>query len=115
MSSIRSIARRRLPPDVIIIGFECDCPELDRFSCTPATLPPEQVRALTEVIKEGRTVFLPPYDVPNLKDMKKRTDFPFGADQMIKLRLEIFLIGLIRSVTVSPDRKDGGAEDGKNA
>ncbi|MBP3480824.1 MAG: helix-turn-helix transcriptional regulator [Clostridia bacterium] len=101
------------PPDVIIIGFECDCPELDRFSCTPATLPPEQVRALTEVIKEGRTVFLPPYDVPNLKDMKKRTDFPFGADQMIKLRLEIFLIGLIRSVTVSPDRKDGGAEDGK--
>ena len=38
------------PPNVIIIGFECDCPELDRFSCLPATLSLEQVRALTEVI-----------------------------------------------------------------
>ena len=32
---------------------------------------------------------------------------------MIKLRLEIFLIGLIRSVTVSPGQRDGSTDDGK--
>lgn len=84
-------------PSVIIIGFECNCPELDIFSNTPVTLTHDRQKLLTDIIKEGRTVFLPPYDVPNLTDMKKRKDFPFGADQMIKLKLETLFIELIRS------------------
>lgn len=89
------------PANVIIIGFECRSDALDQFSLRPTTLTPELQRALTEIIKEGRSVFLPPYDLPNLKDMKKRADYPFGADQMIKLGLESFLIRLIRSEEVS--------------
>ena len=84
-------------PNVIIIGFECNSNKLDVFSNTPYTLQPELIRTLTEVIKEGRFVFMPPYDIPNLKDMKKRSNFLFGADQMIKIQLERFLIELIRS------------------
>lgn len=90
-------------PNVIVIGFECDCVALEMFSRAPVTLSPSLQRLLTEVIKEGRTVFLPPYDVPNLKDMKKRKDYPFGADQMIKLKLETFFIELIRSEQNSLD------------
>ncbi len=82
--------------DVIIIGFECTCPELDSFSSFPATLSDGQKRLLTEIIKEGRSVFMPPYDVPNQKDMKKRRDYPFGADQMIKIKIEALLIELVR-------------------
>ena len=89
-------------PNVIIIGFECEAEELDAFSSTPTLLSLDCQRLLTDVIKEGRTVFLPPYDVPNLKDMRKRRDFPFGADQMIKLKLETFLIELIRSAHAHP-------------
>ena len=89
------------PANVIIIGFECRSDELNRFASRPTTLSPELQRALTESIKEGRSVFLPPYDEPNLRDMKKRADYPFGADQMIKLGLETFLIRLIRSGDVS--------------
>lgn len=85
-------------PSVIIIGFECECEKLDFFSNTPFTLSDDLIKILTEIIKEGRSVFLPPYDVPNLKDMKKRKKTPFGADQMLKLKLEIFLIQLIRSL-----------------
>lgn len=84
-------------PNVIIIGFECRADELDLFSKSPVTLEGEQQKILTEIIKEGRTVFKAPYDVPNLKDMKKRRDYPFGADQMIKLKLEMLLIELVRS------------------
>ncbi|MBR6523671.1 MAG: helix-turn-helix transcriptional regulator [Clostridia bacterium] len=84
-------------PNVIIIGFECRADELDMFSKSPVVLEGEQQKILTEIIKEGRTVFKAPYDVPNLKDMKKRRDYPFGADQMIKLKLEMLLIELVRS------------------
>ncbi|MBQ3573859.1 MAG: helix-turn-helix transcriptional regulator [Clostridia bacterium] len=85
-------------PNVIIIGFECESERLDEFSQNAYTLSNELIRILTEVIKEGRSVFLPPYDIPNLRDMKKRGDFPFGADQMLRLKFEMFLIELIRSV-----------------
>ena len=84
-------------PNVIIIGFSCNSPHLDRFSDAPVPLTVELQRLLTDVIKEGRSVFLPPYDVPNVKDMKKRKEYPFGADQMIKLKLEAFFIELIRA------------------
>lgn len=84
-------------PNVIIIGFECHSNELDIFAKTPIALTPELQRLLTDIVKEGRNVFLPPYDVPNLRDMKKRRDYPFGADQLIQIKLEAFLIELIRS------------------
>ena len=87
------------PPNVIVIGFACACEALDRFSFAPVTLSTPLVRMLTEVVKEGRAVFLPPYDIPYDEDMKKRTNYAFGADQMIRLRLELFLINLVRSHT----------------
>lgn len=83
--------------NVIIIGFECKSEELDVFSSSPVTLSDNQKKLLTEIIKEGRSVFLPPYDVPNQRDMKKRKEYPFGADQMIKIKLENLFIELIRS------------------
>ena len=83
-------------PNIIIIGFECKCEALDIFSKAPLELAGEQQKLLSEIIKEGRSVFMPPYDIPNLKDMKKREDYPFGADQMIKIGLESFLIMLVR-------------------
>ena len=51
---------------------------------------------LAEIIKEARGVYLPPYDIPNVRDMKKRKSFAFGADQLIKNYLQIFLIKAIR-------------------
>ena len=84
-------------PNVIIIGFECNCPDLDIFSEMSAELTVDQQKLLTEIIKEGRSVFLPPYDVPNQKDMKKRKEYPYGADQLIRLKLETLLIELVRS------------------
>lgn len=98
-------------PNVIIIGFECDCDELDRFSGEPVTLSLPLQKTLTDIIREGRTVFLPPYDLPGVLDMKKREDYPFGADQMIQLKLESFLILLIRSETAYNTDEVEGAND----
>ncbi len=83
--------------NVIIIGFECNSKELDMFANDIVTLNEAQKKLLAEIIKEGRNVFEPPYDIPGQKDMKKRKDIPFGADQLIKIKLENLLIELIRS------------------
>lgn len=82
--------------NVIIIGFECNSEELKEFSQSPFTLSPDQKRMLADIMKEGMSVYAPPFDLPNVLDMTKRDDFPFGADQMIKLKLEAFLISIIR-------------------
>lgn len=88
-------------PNVVIIGFECTSAMLDFFSTHIVTLSKTLTKMLTEVVNEGRYVFFPPYDVPNVKDMKKRTNFVFGADQMLKIKLEAFFIELLRTTKAS--------------
>ena len=83
-------------PNVIIIGFECESEALIDFSRNPVTLSPDHTKALARVMAEGMSIYEPPYDIPNTTYMKKRKDFPFGADQMIKIGLESFLITLVR-------------------
>ena len=89
-------------PSIIIIGLECASPRLLPFSKAPVPLSDTLERMLVEIVKEGRNVFLPPYDIPNRTDMEKREDFPFGADQLIKNLLECFLIKLIRETEAEP-------------
>ncbi len=83
-------------PNVIIIGFECESDALIQFSKSPVTLLPEHIKALARIMAEGMNIYEPPYDIPNTTYMKKRRDYPFGADQMIKIGLESFLISLVR-------------------
>lgn len=89
---------RTVAPEVIIISFRCECSRLSEFAENPVTLDSAQQKLLAEIIREGMTVFAPPYDIPNMPEMNKRSSFPFGADQMIKNLLEQFWIRLIRSV-----------------
>lgn len=83
-------------PNLIVIGFECESQELMRFSRKPVTLTSEQERSLARIMQEGMSIYEPPYDVPNMTYMPKRAEYPFGADQLIKIGLEALLIGLIR-------------------
>lgn len=85
-----------IAPNVIIIGFSCACEALAAVSRCPVTLSAEQKKMLSEVMQEGMAVFAPPYDLPNTPEMNKRTECPFAAEQMLKNRLEAFLIALIR-------------------
>ena len=85
-----------LAPGVIIIGFSCDCAALAPFSSEPTVLSVKEKRLLSEILKDGMSVYMPPYDMPNTADMKKRDSYPFGADQLLKNHLEELLISLIR-------------------
>jgi len=87
-------------PHVIIIGFECNAPQLNLFSDTPVTLLPAHRRMLADVLKEGMNLFAPPYDIPNTPEMIKREEYSFGTEQMLKLTLESFLIALVRDAAL---------------
>ncbi len=102
-------------PSIVIIGFECTSPHLSPFGAAPMPLSEELQRTLVEIIKEGRNVFLPPYDIPNRTDMQKRADFPFGADQLIRNLLECFLLKLIREREVPVLGEDAQADEGRRA
>ena len=93
-------------PSVIIIGFECSTTLIDRFSCEPTELDATAVRRLAEIVKEGRAVFKPPYNVP-VYDMKKRRNQPVGAEQMLRILLEYFLIRLLRGHTTAETAEVG--------
>ncbi len=93
-------------PTVIIIGFECSTTLIDRFSFEPTELDATAVRRLAEIVKEGRAVFKPPYNVP-VYDMKKRRNQPVGAEQMLRILLEYFLIRLVRGHTTTESAEDG--------
>lgn len=83
-------------PTIVVIGFSVKGEGLDDFSFTPTLLGEGGVKGLAEIVKEGRNVFAPPYDVPAVLDMKKKKSQPFGSEQMLKNLLEGFLIGLLR-------------------
>lgn len=95
-----------IAPNVIIIGFKCLSDELEPFSQNPITLSAEHKKMLSEIMQEGMNVYAPPYDLPNIPEMKKRSEYIYGADQMLKLRLEMFLISLIRDFKNKPSHKD---------
>ena len=84
-----------ISPSVIIIGFECDSTLIDSFSYSPIELDATAIRRLAEIVKEGRGVFKPPYNIP-VYDMKKKKHQQLGAEQMLRILLEYFLIRLIR-------------------
>lgn len=101
-------------PHVIIIGFECTASQLELFSDTPVTLLPVHRRMLADVLKEGMNLFAPPYDIPNTLEMKKRAEYSFGTEQMLKLSLESFLIALVRDrVQLHPDTSHLAPVDSK--
>ncbi len=83
-------------PTIVVIGFSAKGEGLDDFSFTPTPLGEGGIKQLAEIVKEGRNVFAPPYDVPAVLDMKKKKIQPFGSEQMLGNLLEGFLIGLVR-------------------
>ncbi len=92
--------------NIIIIGFECKSKNLEKLTHAPLHLTDELEKMLVEIVREGRSVYLPPYDIPNTRNMKKRRRFTYGADQLIKNYLQIFLIKCLR---LSDSLKSGEA------
>jgi len=94
-------------PTVIIIGFECGAGDIDLFSRTPTCLDDAEIKKLAEIVKEGRNVFMPPYNIP-VYDMKKKKEQIYGSEQVLKILLEYFLLKLIRKYRYNENPDESG-------
>lgn len=103
--------REDISPNIIIIGFECSAEALDRLTYAPTPLTEELQKMLAEIIKEGRAVYEPPYDIPYIRDMKKRRHFTYGADQLIQNYLQIFIIKSLRLLESLEENKAQNPEN----
>ena len=90
----------KVETSLIIIGFECRFPALSDLSKKPFSLNETEVKQLAAIVKEGRNVFAPPYNVP-VYDMVKKSNPVFGSEQMLRSLLEGFLLGLLRKYVFS--------------
>ena len=80
---------------LIIIGFTCQSDKLRCVSNKPLRLDENQIKHLADIVKEGRNVFAPPYNVP-VYDMVKKKNTLYGSEQMLRSLIELFLIELVR-------------------
>ena len=94
-------------PTVVIIGFDCEGGDIKPFAKSPILLADEEVKKLAEIVKEGRNVFAPPYDVP-VFDMKKKKRQVLGSEQMLKNLLEYFIISLMRKFGGQNEPEENG-------
>ncbi|MBQ8907505.1 MAG: helix-turn-helix transcriptional regulator [Clostridia bacterium] len=92
-------------PAVIIIGFTYEGESLAPFA-QPLKLGEGEIKRLAEIVKEARNVFAPPHNIPT-HNMKKNPNQPYGAEQMLKILLEHFLISLHREYGAKRRQTDG--------
>lgn len=89
-------------PNIVVVSFECHSPAMEFFENKILTLSNTERTLLGMLIAEARNCILSPLDDPYQKKMEKRSDCPFGSQQLILLYLEQLLISMIRRCT-KPD------------
>ncbi len=92
---------------VIIIGFECGLRALEELSRRPIRLSDAEIKQLATIVKEGRNVFAPPYNV-SVYNMAKRKEQPYGSEQILRSLLEVFLITVIRKYVLFENEDEKG-------
>ena len=95
---------------VVIIGFKCPSPHLNAFANKPVKLSDGEIKDLARIVREGRNVFAPPYDVP-VYDMKKKEHQIWGSEQLLRSLLENFLVELVRNYVIRDFKDDGKSSE----
>lgn len=93
------------PPNLIVISFECVSPAMAHFQGKVLTLGDQDRRILSQALQEGFRAFLPPYDNHADHTLVRNPDAPFAGEQLVKIHLEMLLIGLVRSFLQADSRQ----------
>lgn len=89
-------ANGTIAPNLVVISFQCDDPAMDFFRKKTFLIDDTERNLLADIIIEARRCFDCRLDDPYLQNMPQKPADMFGAQQLIRLYLEHFLIHLIR-------------------
>ena len=87
------------PPKLFILSYECKSRAMHFFEGKEIALDGRFVSMLYEIIEDSRRTFDIAFTTPEDKGLKMLDSPTLGGQQLIKNRLEIFLISLMRSMT----------------
>ena len=90
-------ANNVIAPNLVVISFEAGEPCMAFFEHKILTVGESERNLLSQIIAEARETFDGPMDDPYMEVLSRRESIPFGAEQMIKIHLEQFLIQLFRN------------------
>ncbi|GAA3409543.1 AraC family transcriptional regulator [Paenibacillus hodogayensis] len=79
-------------PNVIVLTFDCDSEAMKLFENAVIRLQDDERDLLAKIVKEAVSAFHFPFRYP----LARREEKPVGAEQLIKLYLEMLLIHLLR-------------------
>ncbi|MBL4935873.1 AraC family transcriptional regulator [Clostridium sp. YIM B02515] len=88
-------ANGKIAPNLVVVSFECKNPAMDFFKDKIMKIDPSEKNLIAQIVKEGKAAFINALGGHN--KLEKRENAIFGAEQLIKLYLELFLINLIRN------------------
>jgi AraC-like DNA-binding protein len=89
-------ANGRIAPNLIVISFSCRSPGIKWFNNRILHIGNEEKNLLAGILHEARNAFSSKLNDPLLLSLQRRDSQVFASEQLIKLYLEQFLIGLIR-------------------
>ena len=86
----------RKSASIIVVSFSCDSPGMDAFHEKILLLGAEEKRCLSTIVQEGAETYLHFDNIPPAINMEKRSEPPFGSEQIIKNSLEQLFIYICR-------------------
>ncbi|MDE7219132.1 MAG: AraC family transcriptional regulator [Oscillospiraceae bacterium] len=102
------------PPDLVVVSFRCDAPEMEAFRGLTMETGEEERVLLARIVAESAAAFSTPLNDPYAAVLERREHAPFGGEQLLCAALEELLIRLIRRQT-APIRREAPLRDGGNA
>lgn len=98
-----------------IISFSSDSPHLYSISGTALTCPENCKKHLANIVKEAQNAFSSPLGKLHIEKLDRRSDAVFGAEQIIQLQLEEFLVRLIREYGSTVSKEQSNVEHEANS
>ena len=89
----------QIAPNLVVISFETASPFMDFFRKRILKIDEAERSCLANILKEARKLYATPLDDPYATHMVKKEQIQIGAEQMIQIHLEHFLIHLVRRYT----------------
>lgn len=80
---------------LIILSFETETEKIESITERPIIVTKEERKLISDIIREGKNVFSPPYSCPT-ENMKKKKNQMFASEQMLTNYIETLFIKLIR-------------------
>lgn len=83
-------------PNLVVVAFVCDSPAMGFFEHKILRADSEVRDLLGSIVQEATDAYSCALDDPDLRSLERQGNVPFGAEQIIRLSLELMLIHLIR-------------------